>query len=470
VIKILVVEDDKLARKGLIHAIPWAKFDMEVVGEANNGETALEFLGSHEVDLMLTDLAMPTMSGLDLMRITRQRHPRLLSVVLTMHQEFEYLQESIRLGAIDYIAKVQLEKESFDEILERIRTRFLQERKRLDSIRTDGGEGESFSSEVACVLLSVDENADPDSLRLAFPDWHPAEIGNGAWLWMPDPGRSPDVADFAKAAAAQDGPMVLVLSGLTGERRDRVYHLIRNYHKRDFFYDYDGRDAVVERTLKDLDPSQPSEAEETIAAMAVEWSGFDWIYDEALYARLRTSLRQARLPVTRLYQLTAELRNEWNRVFGPIGGRKIGDPEVFRTWMEVEAWLTDIRESTWLMTMKSQYSKETVECVLRAVRIAEREMEKQVFAVDVARRVNLSRGYFCQVFKDVVGKSFNDYLRFIRIEKAKPLLLHSDAPIYRIAEQVGYTDEKYFSRMFSEATGLLPSAFRQHDRSGRRLS
>ena len=105
-IKVLVVEDDKLARKGLIHAMPWSGCDMEVIGEAGNGQSALDFLESHEVDLMLTDLAMPVMSGIELMRIARSRYPTLLCVVLTLHLDFEYTQEAIRnITAITRIIK-----------------------------------------------------------------------------------------------------------------------------------------------------------------------------------------------------------------------------------------------------------------------------------------------------------------------------------------------------------------------------
>lgn len=122
-IKVLIVDDDKLVRKGISSAMPWDEFDMEVVGEASNGLKALDFLKTQPVDLMLTDLAMPVMSGIELMRAARQLYPELHIVVLTLHQDFDYIQEALRLGAIDYIAKVQLEKEQFEHVLQRIHTR-----------------------------------------------------------------------------------------------------------------------------------------------------------------------------------------------------------------------------------------------------------------------------------------------------------------------------------------------------------
>ncbi|SFS46534.1 response regulator [Paenibacillus sp. BC26] len=121
--RVLVVDDDRLARTGLITLLPWSQFGLKVIGEASNGEKALEFLQAHEVDLLITDLAMPVLSGIDLMRSVRELYPNMFIVVLSYHQDFELVQEALRLGAIDYIAKIQLEKVKLEEVLERITNR-----------------------------------------------------------------------------------------------------------------------------------------------------------------------------------------------------------------------------------------------------------------------------------------------------------------------------------------------------------
>jgi len=121
VIRVLIVDDDKLARKGLISIMPWSEHGMVVAGEAANGAKALEFLEQHAVDLMFVDLSMPVMSGIELIQAARQKHPNLRSVVLTFHEEFEHVQTAYRLGVLDYISKVRLELEDDDLILTRIR-------------------------------------------------------------------------------------------------------------------------------------------------------------------------------------------------------------------------------------------------------------------------------------------------------------------------------------------------------------
>lgn len=119
-IRVLIVDDDKLARKGLISMMPWSKHDMIVVGEAANGAKALEYMEKHEVDLMFVDLSMPVMSGMELLQVTNQRFPALRSVILSFHEEFENVQSAYRMGVLDYISKVRLEFEDDDQILQRI--------------------------------------------------------------------------------------------------------------------------------------------------------------------------------------------------------------------------------------------------------------------------------------------------------------------------------------------------------------
>lgn len=119
-IRVLIVDDDKLARKGLISIMPWSAHGMTVVGEAANGAKALEFLEQHDTDLMFVDLSMPVMSGVELIQAARHKYPSLRSVVLSFHEEFENVQTAYRMGVLDYISKVRLETEDYEQILRRI--------------------------------------------------------------------------------------------------------------------------------------------------------------------------------------------------------------------------------------------------------------------------------------------------------------------------------------------------------------
>lgn len=119
-IKVLIVDDDKLARKGIISIMPWGEFNMQIIGDVQNGRAALEFLNENEVDIMFVDIDMPELSGIELMEASRKNFPNVQFVVLTFYEEFSYAQAAIRYGVLEYISKVQLEKEDGASILARV--------------------------------------------------------------------------------------------------------------------------------------------------------------------------------------------------------------------------------------------------------------------------------------------------------------------------------------------------------------
>ncbi|MGG1555702.1 response regulator transcription factor [Paenibacillus ferrarius] len=261
-IKVLVVDDDHLVRRGFISMMPWGKYGLEVVGEAGNGRKALEFLAEQDVDLLITDLAMPVMSGIELMKQVKQTKRDIHMVVLTFHQDFELIQEALRLGALDYITKVELEDEQMDEVLQRIVQR--------------------MQEQTASAAMTP----------------------------------KPELA--AEEAMEDDG---------------------------------------------------------------------------------------------------------------------------------------------------QRYSAEVRASIKRAVELIRNGLQEELHLPEVALRVNMSRSYFSRCFHDLVGKTFNDYVRELRVERAKSLLKTTSRNIGWVAAQSGYPNEKYFGKVFRELTGVLPSEFRKMEKS-----
>lgn len=123
---VLIVDDDKLARKGLVAIMDWEKYGFEVVGDVQNGRKALEFLRNHPVDIVFTDIDMPEIDGLELMQMCREEFPEIKFVILSVYENFSYAQTAIRMGALDYISKISFSPEECGPILERVSAKYMQ--------------------------------------------------------------------------------------------------------------------------------------------------------------------------------------------------------------------------------------------------------------------------------------------------------------------------------------------------------
>lgn len=105
-IKVLIVEDENLIRKGLVYAINWMAMDSVVVGEGKDGREGLEKIAQLKPDVVMTDIKMPKMSGIDMIaRAQEQQLADFIPIILTSYSEFEYARKSIRLGVAEYLLK-----------------------------------------------------------------------------------------------------------------------------------------------------------------------------------------------------------------------------------------------------------------------------------------------------------------------------------------------------------------------------
>ena len=126
---VLIVDDDKLARKGLIAVIDWEQYGLCVVGDVQNGKKALEFLENHPVDLVFTDIDMPEMNGLELMKICKESYPETDFVIFSVYEDFSFARQALRLGALDYISKIEFDPEECDAILKKIVEKYQNKRR-----------------------------------------------------------------------------------------------------------------------------------------------------------------------------------------------------------------------------------------------------------------------------------------------------------------------------------------------------
>lgn len=103
--KIMIVDDDRIIRQGLVKTIPWLEHGFEVVGEAGDGEQALKIIQSKQPQIVVSDIRMPFMDGLELARQTKEYNSAIKFIFLTGFEDFSYAKAAIDLKAIDYLLK-----------------------------------------------------------------------------------------------------------------------------------------------------------------------------------------------------------------------------------------------------------------------------------------------------------------------------------------------------------------------------
>ncbi|ADC91493.1 response regulator receiver domain protein [Mageeibacillus indolicus UPII9-5] len=117
--KVIVVEDEKIIRKGIVFTQNWALHNCIVVGEAGNGKEGLDLIRSENPDIVVTDIRMPHLSGVEMLRLAREENRCFAAIILTGYSEFEYARQAIKLGVADYLLK-PIDHQELSDLLAKI--------------------------------------------------------------------------------------------------------------------------------------------------------------------------------------------------------------------------------------------------------------------------------------------------------------------------------------------------------------
>ena len=104
-LKVFLVEDEVVMRNGIKNNIPWEQEGFEFVGEASDGELAYPLIKREKPDILITDIRMPFMDGLELSRLVKKELPQIKIIILSGYNEFDYAKTAISIGVTDYLLK-----------------------------------------------------------------------------------------------------------------------------------------------------------------------------------------------------------------------------------------------------------------------------------------------------------------------------------------------------------------------------
>ena len=447
-IRVFVVDDEKLVRRGIIGLIDWEKYGMEVVGDSGNSQETLEFLKREEVDLLFSDLEMPGLSGVPFLQEVKKVRPEIQIVVLTMHQEFELIQQSLRVGILDYITKAQIEGENVDAFMESIRERY------RETVRYTQLSERRVGPEEISIWEAPDKKQGKAFAGLLKKAGVGFEKLDDRHLLLQE-GVQTD--EFLKAPEAEQSSLIC-LTEVKGIAYSQLEDLLKGSVKEKLFQDREPGRMVYEYRYPELVNTQPGESRKTVLelSMKMEFMLVQKVYEETLEIVRHAALNNEER-VAAFYHFNLH----WCEFSGKDFSRYFEEVGSFRWWYEWKGWFDEIRKKVLGRVGEDREELESIQAIHQAMNYIREHMDREITLEELLRLTGMSKSYFSRDFKDVTGKTFVTYLNDMRIETAKRYLTETKQPIYWIASQVGYVDEHYFRRVFRERTGVTPKQFRE---------
>jgi len=516
--KVLIVDDEVLLRVGLRTTINWEQSGFTVVAEATNGEQGYEQYKKHEPDVVITDIKMPKKDGLWLIEAIRSENPHIPILVLTCHDEFSFARQALKSGADDYILKSEVEDEELLAILNGIKKKLdktNRDKEINESVRTNQNDiRRTLMGDLVKAEFALDENlsARLETVQIRFEDTKTMF----ASVSVPsDPQSDPaSVKQINKAVMNLFFHLLdeREISYLYQIVQHQYHFLLVSPQlnladmKRIFFSANQGAQQYFDKLLRIIFSDIQDGAEallrcyqdfsyKTEALFYLEAPSFylenvnDIRFEELNKHELKKKFTQmlmidavmqeneegVTLFVQELYQTFKDkpaspnsvrlfLSELINHIFHQysqiIDGAHELNHERYHFQVMNAATLTEacgIMERLlldFIEQMKKYVQRNAKILATQAQNFIQQNFDRKISLKDVAEHLNLSKHYLCSVFKKETGDNVSYYINKLRIEKAKMLLHNPERKSKEIFEEVGYSNQQYFSKVFKKMTGL----------------
>jgi two-component system response regulator YesN len=517
-IKMLVVDDEPILCRGLRETIPWDTIGVEVVGEASEGEEALELIGQMPVDLVLTDINMDGMDGLTLSKTLREKYPHIRIIILSGYDDFEYARRAIRIGVEDFLLKPvdidelmkmvqgiggELQQEA-DRNRQQVRNSWLNWLNRLMQsggflpegdqapIVPEGVHGFRFvASQLEDYALWAERSTEEER-QTARRNWEQAVQttlsieGQEILSFFHHPNLLISLCIGFQEMSPEN--LISVLADVPGpaEEGNRLLFGVSSSFRALSQAYARCEDAIAavqlspvlnERTVLFREEAvPPRKIRGHIATLEFENRLLNLLSNgsadelEDVLEKMMHESREKGYSLTDIVQTAKELkvaiqrrlRNSSIDVADEIEGFLSGEIDQLanNSYRAIEALIR--RELFSLFSLiHSSVSGKNHWTIDRVKKYIESHYNTDLKASEVANWLKITPNYFSIIFNQYFGKGFAEYLNEVRIEHAKVILSGTHDRVFEIAEKVGYKDYKYFCSIFKSYTGFTPTQYRK---------
>ena len=481
---LLIVEDEKMIRQGIRTMAQRSGVPIDLILECANGVEALNLLSQRHVDVMFTDIRMQKMDGLELVRRVNEMEDRPLIVVISGYDDFSYAVEMLRNGVREYILK-PVEREKIAEILrglneelERRNTSHSRERELgIRQIR-ELVENRSLSeAERQMIITKYEPYFYEGAYRIcAFRYDGEYDVGDSFLLEDTSDGALVVLRDEYVSAFLKD-EMSEKCAGVGGVHRG-LGEIFAAYEEASLMrrlaflrgktcvYGEDEPKRIVE-TLLEKAQELLSESERTKRIQILGTEKTDDLI--ALWKSLFTTAEKEMLP---LPDFSGAIGRDIDQILSvyreTVTGEDLETAERCRKMRHFEN-LTEYQNEfmDWLLDLNKRLGDRPDDVGIRQKIAQARAYIDENYATDlnmavVSNQVSMNYSLFSYSFKQYTGQNFVNYLKAVRIAKAKELLADTDMKIIEISQTVGYENEKNFMKIFKSICGVTPGEYRKN--------
>ncbi|MDL4843167.1 response regulator transcription factor [Aquibacillus rhizosphaerae] len=530
--KVMLVDDDYPALEFLTEMIEWESLDLELQSTHENGASALAYALEDMPDILITDIGMPKMDGLELTEKMKEQKADLQVAILSCHSEFQYAQKALKLDVQDYLLKDTLDPEDLTRLLLTIKKKLETEHQsslkqvklqhvvnkskhlakdkffreliyqspqtKHDWCYRDNFSGFKLEKRFYIPILCFLENyksqkstyASEDTFQFAvqnvveeiFENCHIKATHfnferNKSFILYPyqDSLKMDNYGDvvgvLTKIQDALNSYLNVSVSFLLGDHRDpeelqfeitnllaakrqRFYmkncvilkiNDVEEQYSKDLFAYYDEatvelRNLIFQKQVNHIDP------------FVTKWLQF-----------MKENAFPPELVKEWVLKLLLELKVKLKALqyFQSSFNMEIIHQEILsmETIHELRIWLIDCLKSALNLANEALYSSKNKE-ILEACVYVSMNIEKKLCLDEVANHLFLNSSYFSRLFKKEVGKTFVDYVKTMKMERAKELLDQTADSVGKVCERLGYDNQSYFIKLFKNYTGITPSDYR----------
>lgn len=487
--KVMLVDDEYMILEGLKQILPWQELGFEIVKTARNAKEALAFLEEQAIDLLITDINMPEISGIQLIETAQNEGQHFFSLILSGYQEFEYVKRGIDLGVKNYLLK-PVDKNELAKSVNQIK-KLLEEEGQLDRqqqlyletnvirwVNDELNEAEfeamlqhfklQQQSPYTAVLFEGSTNAlqqvasglQAQGQKLVVTSWihQSAQL---LWIVMDSRQRLYVVLHEIER---QYGQQLRFLVGETVPEWENLYESyerVRQMQRLADFYP----DLLPEKINHKTPVPQREEELSFLSFNKALMIGDERTVKERL-GEIFKQLNDYHYPPEYVryvaFLLFADLSRQFPNATQESYDETVAAIRKSQTIDQIQALLVEVLANVRHSDHPAVYS----EAVSQVIALVEEDYREELNLKTIAEQLHLNVVYLGQLFKKETKKSFSQYLNQIRIKKAQQLLLYSPLPISEIAEKIGYNNTNYFSKMFKKLNGITPKEFRDQYDSG----